>query len=510
MRLEKFWVKEYRVLKDIEINFLESSFQKKYALDFFAGVNGTGKSSVLRLIAKIFVALKSDTSPGFPSEIELDSVIQEDIEKSIKVKISSKEDDKLKYLIDEEDQSNTKLSNEYLPSKIIIYTTGRKDLWAEEVLKMGNSPEDKEELLDGQSDLITEYAPIETIRKKEFEKSQISDLIKKGIVFINEEHLSLVTLCGLLANLTCGEIDKKGFEKVLRELFIQDMTAFSLRLRPQNSNSFDQQIVIEKLKKLSVIQSMVEGDDLLLFDPNIIFEEIEEGKKVVKEFGSVIDFFEALLNLTHSLGMNKPPLVKVSIYLQRDFCFKKQEEEQSKGDTSNQEIQLLDRLSDGEQSFLARMCLFGLFRTQQEMLILLDEPEVHFNDVWKREIVNIIDEMMQNTYSHIIISTHSSIALTDVPRNSIVKFTRDGRYLTGKQAITTPSIQTFGADPTDIMVHVFGTNFGNGTYSTNEIRKRISDCESDKQFDELEEIIAPGYWQYRLFLEKEEVLGKNK
>ncbi len=40
---------------------------------------------------------------------------------------------------------------------------------------------------------------------------------------------------------------------------------------------------------------------------------------------------------------------------------------------------MLASLSDGERSFLGRMCLFCMLRGQ-EALVLLDEPEVHFND----------------------------------------------------------------------------------------------------------------------------------
>jgi len=42
-------------------------------------------------------------------------------------------------------------------------------------------------------------------------------------------------------------------------------------------------------------------------------------------------------------------------------------------------------LSDGERSFLGRLCLMPLLR-DSEALVLLDEPEVHFkttgNDTW--------------------------------------------------------------------------------------------------------------------------------
>ncbi|HRE19020.1 MAG TPA: AAA family ATPase, partial [Rhodocyclaceae bacterium] len=49
-----------------------------------------------------------------------------------------------------------------------------------------------------------------------------------------------------------------------------------------------------------------------------------------------------------------------------------------------------EELSDGEQMLLGRMALFHLLQGQQDALLLLDEPETHFNDKWKREIIDII------------------------------------------------------------------------------------------------------------------------
>jgi hypothetical protein len=50
-----------------------------------------------------------------------------------------------------------------------------------------------------------------------------------------------------------------------------------------------------------------------------------------------------------------------------------------------------DQLSDGEQMLLGRMGMISLLSGQDGSLMLLDEPETHFNDVWKREIVEMLD-----------------------------------------------------------------------------------------------------------------------
>lgn len=49
--------------------------------------------------------------------------------------------------------------------------------------------------------------------------------------------------------------------------------------------------------------------------------------------------------------------------------------------THTDDVLMFDELSDGEQVFLGRMALFYLMQGRDDALILLDEPESHFNDV---------------------------------------------------------------------------------------------------------------------------------
>lgn len=118
------------------------------------------------------------------------------------------------------------------------------------------------------------------------------------------------------------------------------------------------------------------------------------------------------------------------------------------------DLMLYDWLSDGEQEFMGRMALFHLLEGENDALVLLDEPETHFNDVWKRRIVDVIDDSLRNLTNEIVITTHSSLALTDVFRIEVtlLRFANeDGRVL----HVRTP-LHTFGASPTVIMREIFG------------------------------------------------------
>ncbi|MBV9614491.1 MAG: hypothetical protein JO031_03440, partial [Ktedonobacteraceae bacterium] len=116
-------------------------------------------------------------------------------------------------------------------------------------------------------------------------------------------------------------------------------------------------------------------------------------------------------------------------------------------------VLLYDWLSDGERVFLGRMALFHLFKGIDDTLIILDEPETHFNDVWKREVTDIIDQSLQKSSSEVVLATHSSIALSDVFDTEITVLHKNAR--TGNITARRPTIRSFGASPNEILRDIF-------------------------------------------------------
>jgi ABC-type transport system involved in cytochrome c biogenesis ATPase subunit len=116
-------------------------------------------------------------------------------------------------------------------------------------------------------------------------------------------------------------------------------------------------------------------------------------------------------------------------------------------------ILLFDSLSDGERMYLGRMALFHLLEKQDDSLIILDEPETHFNDAWKRLVTDIIDQSLKDCSSEVVLATHSSIALTDVFDSEITVLHKNVR--TGTITASGPSIRSFGASPNEILRDIF-------------------------------------------------------
>jgi AAA domain, putative AbiEii toxin, Type IV TA system len=130
-----------------------------------------------------------------------------------------------------------------------------------------------------------------------------------------------------------------------------------------------------------------------------------------------------------------------------------------------------DQLSDGEQMLLGRMGLLFLLRGQDGSLLLLDEPETHFNDVWKREIVEMVDMgLLNSTAANVIVATHTSIALTDAFAAEVTLLSKHE----GKTTAGAVALPLFGADPGRVLLHVFGAPDMIGVRAAKLLRAKLA------------------------------------
>lgn len=123
--------------------------------------------------------------------------------------------------------------------------------------------------------------------------------------------------------------------------------------------------------------------------------------------------------------------------------------------SKNSGVMSYDQLSDGEQMVLRRWGLFHVLAGQDDALLLLDEPETHFNDVWKREIVHIIEQAMGLDNSSVLIASHSSIVLSDVFDEEIIHIIKADDGTSSAQSVNS---RTFATDPSALMISVFGAD----------------------------------------------------
>ena len=162
-------------------------------------------------------------------------------------------------------------------------------------------------------------------------------------------------------------------------------------------------------------------------------------------------------------------------------------EEEADDDQMDIGILRYEELSDGEQMVLGRMALFYLLQNQHDALLLLDEPETHFNDKWKREIVDIIDDAIGNTANDVLISTHSSIVLSDVFNDEIVMVEKTAKG-TGVRSIDE---LTFATDPSALMMTIFEAEDSIGKRAQEYIETKLKQTTgTTEDIADLERLIA--------------------
>lgn len=144
-------------------------------------------------------------------------------------------------------------------------------------------------------------------------------------------------------------------------------------------------------------------------------------------------------------------------------------------------------LSDGEQMVLGRMSLLLLLSKQHGGLLLLDEPETHFNDSWKREIIDIVDDnILKTTGAHVVVATHTSIALTDAFASEIIRLIRSD----GKAEFKPVAFATFGAEPGRIMLNVFDMPEAIGSRAEEVLRILLEETEWQGRRQLLEHVVG--------------------
>jgi len=195
---------------------------------------------------------------------------------------------------------------------------------------------------------------------------------------------------------------------------------------------------------------------------------------------SAFDLFSKLVEL-HQAGL----FDDVELRLRRHD----KPEESTDFDENDKDVGVLrfEELSDGEQMVLGRMALFHLLGDQQDALLLLDEPETHFNDLWKREIIDIIDDAIGHTANDVLISTHSAIVLSDVFNDEIVMVEKSADGSTAR----TVDEQTFATDPSALMMTVFGADDSIGKRAQEFIERKLEQATgTPADIQQLEQLIA--------------------
>jgi energy-coupling factor transporter ATP-binding protein EcfA2 len=540
MRLRYICLPDYGQLKNVAVVFGQNQHieNRKGVVNFVVGLNGSGKSSLLRAVYDIFHSLSNEELPKFPVTLAYDIAISgrnrtvvfhrlrgsaqdsflvplaeslafthaEDWQDHVENVLSTNLN--VDYVKGDELQGNGILRN-YLPSRVLAYTSGDLDPWKALVYPSfpvdelaGNSEEFAREQerpygwtaqqekydvrvpMTGDPGLETQALPT-GVREN-------TTIIDERCILLHPEDIRLSAVAlgiwqaalereirqteeernafrqRLLNQLNEGE-QVDGARRILNELdwlwathaaFIFTSNAEDL-VHPDIGRCFWLYALADRVLQLPLdeILSVITlgnrpplvpedliggqnvGDLMLIGEP---MRNAHCGAEALRAlFGKSLWGIFTTLRSWRTIGLLKEVQLTVKRIRQ----------------TSDAEGNLDDcilsyaNFSDGEQMLLGRMALLLLLDGQENSLLLLDEPETHFNDAWKRQIIDMVDDgILKTTAAQVLVATHTSLALTDVFSVEITRLVKENG-ITVVKPITHP---TFGADPGRILLHVFG------------------------------------------------------
>lgn len=522
MRLSQIYIKKYKLLNDFTIKFNEGSHSVYLAsCRFLIGQNGSGKSALLEAIGLIFTRIMQDESPGFQFRIEYSIAVGKQEAKAI---VSNLEGS-LTYSIDGvmQDTETKPFSDqkEYHPSKIMAQSTGPNNL-LEGILF--NTPEDA---------LISDIYDYVSNPKRAAEDAAGLDRLLNKLERLHEDPRYLfmdgetalyviITLCVFsdisneheLNSMYCLK-RKKLFE------LVSDFTPISFSISGSDSkiaNRVGKESGSIEREFLRLLYSEQESGSAPLYD--CVSRPISEQRTEIKGF-----FLQtpseyrrtAVFRLEHNpkhidfnyfhrkLNQATTPLSFLSslLYAKRmglleeaDLAFK----------LKGSDVVLNSRnLSDGEYLWLARLGLLLLMSSEENILLLLDEPDVHLNEAWNVDFVKYLNEFIsmkdKATNHEILIATHSSLILTDADPKQLYPLKLVQGTEKPHTIINSPRISTFGANRGEISKQIFGTHGIIGTYTEELIDEAFRLADEEKKYDKLKQLqkmLGPGYHYFRV------------
>jgi ABC-type lipoprotein export system ATPase subunit len=526
MKLHSVRIADYRVLRNFQLEFEDAPEGQTYALDLIVGVNGTGKSTLLRALAAIFRYLERKEMPPFAFEViyQLRDGSEVTTLSNLKEKLFEQVEDgllRVSYGLPQNQPSPDKpvaverLESSELPPLVVAFTTGSEREWALDDTELPVPTNERHKPPNSDDSQFKEQLTEWYLR--ELPGEPVDEMLEEGettttnmFLFITAEQMPLVILCGMLNDMkdafssssSVNAFSWRRLQKAMEEPRIKLLRSFSLKFRMNRDIlAPEDQRFTDELRQLAHHTVQTGSDYLLVFDlvkaqPERPGEEIfDKGVGQLIERIGIIELFKRLARLAKPGGRLDPILRDVDLFLEMGQAQQRSDERPP--------LHLLKWLSDGEQSFLGRLCLIS-FLGESEALILLDEPEVHFNDKWKRQLVFMLNQSLKEQRSHVLMTTHSSITLSDVQNTSIRVLQRNNGYTSN--AIP-PNLRTLGADPSDIMVSVFGAENAAGAQSVQYIKdsidfikERTSSLEDKRaKIAELEKLLSevgPGYWRF--------------
>lgn len=519
MKLLEFHPKGFRNLADLPIYLTfakEEPAGKNCSIRFLAGLNGTGKSTLLRFLAAIFAALDEGyqhyrpDNPAYSAPFVLRYRLRED---SIKIENTGGGRAQLIFWINGEVQAGLPSADQILPETLLIYTSGDTEAWRK--LLHGHPPADQDDLeslpeilafddedldsyddLDSEDSISEEDGPQPSQPDRNSPQAEASEELSvfNRITLVEPGHLPFAFLVACLGQIAEQEQQVSigaDFDSVLKQVGIDRLVSFSLRLRYNpDLLSEAQRRRLSRLSQTATATQKQADTWLWIYD----IDDVREGQgpasrlmPALKENqGQAYQLFQDLIRLyddsvrAAQLPSNEKALELLEINQIINKPLQGNQKELPR-------LLLFNDLSDGERAYLTRIALIQLLG-KRESLFLLDEPETHFNDEWKRNLVDQIERTIEDTNSQVILTTHASIVLTDAFPEEVILL---------DNGVQQSVPLTFATEQNELLRSVFGADRSVGRRSMNRVKYLIEQGSID-ELNTLLDQVGPGFFRYQI------------
>jgi restriction system-associated AAA family ATPase len=462
---------EKPLLTGLELNFPLNDPVDKFYPNVLIGVNGSGKSQLLETLAEIFLYLdrvyrkvNPVNNPSTTILFELEYIIFKS-KKYYNVLIKRNNRKDKEPLIEIKDATGSVLDlnsldfNDYLPSKVIGYTSG-----------------DNETLSLPFTDYYDEYAKYTANRAKQDNQTKFSDYDPRFYLMDYNTNIGV-----LISNLILGKIPTT--KRIANYVGIDALRSFQIVIQTKHNAAPKKRGVeltkelekwINELKKSATCYHYFPKEKKHILD----FYMHGATKKALCHFfnDSSIDLYTALykIELLNNLIIKDQHLLEIKKKREsRKLIIKPPTVAESDKVMSYSEVKLklksgetIDylNLSDGEHQFLN---IFGtlLMTDSDNCLYLLDEPETHFNPTWRREFISLLTQLISNVHQDYFLTSHSPFIVADTKREYVYIF----RRTKNKLKVESPIKETFGSDFDYILKTAFDLDTSISTQSYKEL-----------------------------------------
>lgn len=149
---------------------------------------------------------------------------------------------------------------------------------------------------------------------------------------------------------------------------------------------------------------------------------------------------------------------------------------------------LLRQFSDGEHQFIHTMAICLLLK-DSDSLILLDEPETHFNPSWRSRFVSILNETLRNASQdknanfkkEVLITSHSPFIISDCLPENVIILDKDKNGISHVSSAKERGFNTYGASTNIIMAEIFDSTDSIGGRAYQEMQDMAENEHVDKK-----------------------------